>query len=278
MIPREDGDQRLLQNQLECEIGVRLATQEGDVDPSLLQVLGERDREAARHPDLDLGQFVAENAGRGREPGGLLSRQKADGENRLGGTRGAARGLGGRFGLRQRQAGVIQKGAAGGRQFDAAHAAGEKRSADFLLEVPHLAAEGGLRRMQAAFRCELHAAGLGDSDEITKMPQLHALVLYLLGIPVNLQSLFQRERRALFERRNANGANGMRMAVRANCVWVEPRSSLRAKRSNPGERRVPYGLLDRRVAALLAMTILSERTASPLLSGRDDVLPTTAAV
>jgi hypothetical protein len=30
---------------------------------------------------------------------------------------------------------------------------------------------------------------------------------------------------------------------------------LRAKRSNPGERQAPYGLLDRRVAPLLAMTI-----------------------
>ena len=122
-----------------------------------------------------LGNSVAKNPGRGREPGGFLSGEKADGENRLGGTRGAARCLGGRFSLRQRQARVIEKGAAGGRQFDAAHAAGEKRGADFLLEVPHLAAEGGLRRMQAAFRCELHAAGLGDCDEIAKMPELHAL-------------------------------------------------------------------------------------------------------
>ena len=175
MIPREDGDQRLPQNQLEREIRVRFVSQEGDVDPPLLQVLGERDRKTAGHPDLDLGQFVAENPGRGRKPGGFLSRQKADGENRLGGTRGAARCLGGRFSLRQRQARVIEKGAAGGRQFDAAHAAGEKRGADFLLEVPHLAAEGGLRRMQAAFRCELHAPRLGDCDEIAKMPELHAL-------------------------------------------------------------------------------------------------------
>jgi hypothetical protein len=68
-----------------------------------------------------------------------------------------------------------------------------------MLEIPHLAAERGLRRMQAAFRRELHAAGLGDGDEITKMPQLHALVLYLLGISVNLQSLFQRGHAALFK-------------------------------------------------------------------------------
>jgi hypothetical protein len=114
--------------------------------------------------------------------------------------------------LRQRQAGVIQKGAASRRQFDAAHTADEKRGADFMLEIPHLAAEGWLRRMQAAFRRELHAPRLGDGDEITKMPELHALVLYLLGISVNLQSLFQRGRPAVFKRQNGErrgcGADG----------------------------------------------------------------------
>ena len=174
MITREDGDQRLLQNQLEREIRVRFVTQEGNVDPALLEVLGEGDREPARHPDLDPGQFVAKDPGRGREPGSFLSGQKADGENRLGRPGGPARRLGGGFGLRQRQAGVIQKGAAGRRQFDAAHAADEKRSADFPLEVPHLAAERGLRRMQAAFRRELHASRLRDGDEIAKMSELHA--------------------------------------------------------------------------------------------------------
>src|SRR5580693_7312314 len=95
------------------------------------------------------------------------------------------------------------------RQFDAAHAAHEKRSADFLLEVPHLAAEGWLRRMQAAFRRELHAPSLSDGDEITKVPQLHASgALYLLGISVNLQSLFQRGHAPLFKRRTARMACG----------------------------------------------------------------------
>jgi hypothetical protein len=74
---------------------------------------------------------------------------------------------------------VIEKGAASRRQFDAAHAADERRGADFLLEVPHLAAEGGLRGVQAAFRRELHAPRLGDRDEIAKMPELH-ICLYTL--------------------------------------------------------------------------------------------------
>jgi hypothetical protein len=62
--------------------------------------------------------------------------------------------------------------------------------------------------MQAAFRRELHAPRLGDSDEIAKMPQLHALVLYLLGISVNLQSLFQRGRPALLKQQNEDDADG----------------------------------------------------------------------
>jgi hypothetical protein len=36
-----------------------------------------------------------------------------------------------------------------------------------------------LRRMQAAFRRELHTPRLCDGDEITKMPQLHPC-LYIL--------------------------------------------------------------------------------------------------
>ena len=88
-------------------------------------------------------------------------------------------------------ASVIEKGAASRRQFDAAHAADEKRGADFMLEVPHLTAEGGLRRMQAAFRRKLHTPRLRDGDEIAKVPQFHASALYLVGISVNLQSLFR---------------------------------------------------------------------------------------
>ena len=174
MIGGQDGDKRLLQNQFEYEVRVRFVTQEGDVDPSLLEVLGERDRETARDPDLDIGQFVAEDARGAREPCRLLSGQEADGENRLRGPRDASRRLRRGLDLHQRQAGVIQKGAASRRQFDAAHAADKKRNADFMLEVAHLPAEGWLRRMQAAFRRKLHASGLCDGDEIAKMPQLHA--------------------------------------------------------------------------------------------------------
>jgi hypothetical protein len=102
MIARQDGDERLLQHQLVREVRVRFVTQEGDVDPSLLEVLGERHRKSARHPDLDIGQFVAEDARSRREPGRFLSSQEAYGKNRLGGPRGAASRLRSGFGLRQR--------------------------------------------------------------------------------------------------------------------------------------------------------------------------------
>jgi hypothetical protein len=42
---------------------------------------------------------------------------------------------------------VIEEGAAGRRQFDAAHTAGKERDADLVLKVAHLAAEGWLRCM-----------------------------------------------------------------------------------------------------------------------------------
>ena len=174
MVSRQDGDERLLQNQLKRKVRVRFVTQEGNVDPPLLEVLGERYRKAARHSDLDIGQFVAEDARGGREPSRLLAGKEAYGENRLGGPGGAAGRLRGGFGLHQRQTGVIEEGAAGRRQSDATHAAGEERNADFILEVAHLAAERGLRRVQARFRRELHASRFRDGDEIAKVPQLHS--------------------------------------------------------------------------------------------------------
>ena len=101
MSARQDGDKRLLQNQLEREVGIRFVAQEGDIDPALFQVLRQRHRESARHPDLDIGQFVAEDACGAREPSRFLSGEKPDGETGLGGSRRTARSLEGSFGLRQ---------------------------------------------------------------------------------------------------------------------------------------------------------------------------------
>ena len=111
---------------------------------------------------------------------------------------------------------VIEKGAAGRRQFDAAHAAGEKRGADFLLEVPHLAAEGGLRRMQAAFRRELHAARLGDGDEIAKMPELHPPVY----IPWRHIRKLTKSFSARAARRYSTGRRSSRIDLGISRAWI----------------------------------------------------------
>jgi NAD(P)-dependent dehydrogenase (short-subunit alcohol dehydrogenase family) len=60
-------------------------------------------------------------------------------------------------------------------QRDATGAAGQQRDTDFLFQVPDLAAERGLRSVQAPLGCQGHAAFLGDRYQVAKMPQLHAL-------------------------------------------------------------------------------------------------------
>jgi hypothetical protein len=72
--------------------------------------------------------------------------------------------------------------------------------------------------------------------------------------PYRIVGSFPR-RRSKRSRSGAAAANS-----RPNCVRVEPRSSLRAKRSNPGVVG-RLTALDRRVASLLAMTIRFERSA-----------------
>ena len=144
-----------------------------------------------------LGSSSAQDAGRGREPGGFLSGQESDGENRLGAV--APRGAPPRIAASacaNDEPGVVEKGAAGFGQFDASDAADEKSDADFLLEVADLAAERGLRRVKLLLRGELHAPRLGDRDEIAKMPKLHQ-TLSLPGIAMNIQSLFHRGQGAL---------------------------------------------------------------------------------
>jgi hypothetical protein len=46
--------------------------------------------------------------------------------------------------------------------------------ADLIFEIPDLATEGRLRRVQAFLGRERQAALLGDRDEIAKVPQLHS--------------------------------------------------------------------------------------------------------
>lgn len=48
-----------------------------------------------------------------------------------------------------------------------------KGGADLVLQVAHLAAEGGLGGVQPCLGRNRQAAGLGDGDEIAKVAKLH---------------------------------------------------------------------------------------------------------
>src|SRR3954467_6590276 len=68
---------------------------------------------------------------------------------------------------------MVEKGAAGGGQFDAVHAAVQELNADLIFEITDLATERRLRRGQPFLRRERQAALLGDRDKIAKVPELH---------------------------------------------------------------------------------------------------------
>ena len=69
---------------------------------------------------------------------------------------------------------MVEKGATGGGQFDAVHAAAHQLNADLIFEISDLATEGRLRRVQPLLGGERQASLLCDRDEIAKVPQLHS--------------------------------------------------------------------------------------------------------
>src|ERR1700741_4010586 len=69
---------------------------------------------------------------------------------------------------------MVEKGAAGGGEFDAAHAAVQELNADLIFEIADLATEGRLRRVEPFLRRQRQAALLGDRDEIANVPYLHS--------------------------------------------------------------------------------------------------------
>jgi hypothetical protein len=172
MIARQDRDERFFRHQFVDQVGIRFPTKKSDIDLSAHQIVGKRGRKPARNPDFDIGQFVAQDARRARQPRHLLPGQEADGKDRLRRLRGAARGLRGRRRLRERQPRMLKERAASRCQFDPMHAAAHKRDADLALEVANLAAERRLRRVQPLLGGVLQASRLGDRDEIAKVPQL----------------------------------------------------------------------------------------------------------
>ena len=175
MIARHGDDERLLEDDPVIQLGhLRLGTHKGQVELPPHQTLRKLGGILAGDRDLDMGQFVPKDAHDRRKPIDLLSRQESEGKGRFGGVSGPPRRLDGRLDLQQRRPRMIEKGSAGGGQFDAARAAGKQLHADLMFEIPDLTAKRGLGRMQPPFGRHREAAFLGDRDEIAKMPQLHA--------------------------------------------------------------------------------------------------------
>src|SRR4029077_3198677 len=69
---------------------------------------------------------------------------------------------------------MVEKGATGGGQFDAVHAAAHQLNADLIFEISDLATRGRLRRRQPLLGGERQASLLCDRDEIAKVPLLHS--------------------------------------------------------------------------------------------------------
>src|ERR1700738_4291114 len=69
---------------------------------------------------------------------------------------------------------MVEKGATGGGQFDAVHAAAHQLDANLVFEIADLAAEGRLRRVQPFLGRKRYAALFGDRDEIAEVPWHHS--------------------------------------------------------------------------------------------------------
>src|SRR5712691_6267539 len=125
-----------------------------------------------------------------RQPIDFLPGLETHGESRFGRLRGSSRCLGGGLRLSERQPGMVEKGATGGGQFDAVHAAAHQLDANLVFEIADLAAEGRLRRVQPFFGRERQAALLGDRDEIAKVPKLHSALHISKACPPTYKVFF----------------------------------------------------------------------------------------
>src|SRR5258705_11319446 len=108
-----------------------------------------------------------------------MAREEADRERRLPRLRCTARGFACGFALKQRQPGMIEKGAAGRGELDATRTALQQLDADLQLQITDLPAQRWLGRVQPPLGGVGEAAFLGHRNEIAQMPELHALDPYL---------------------------------------------------------------------------------------------------
>jgi hypothetical protein len=70
---------------------------------------------------------------------------------------------------------MIEKGPPGGGQFDAVHATAHQLNTNLIFEIADLTTEGRLRRVQLFLGRDRQASGLGNRNEIAKVPQLYRL-------------------------------------------------------------------------------------------------------
>jgi hypothetical protein len=61
-----------------------------------------------------------------------------------------------------------------------------------IFEIADLTTEGRLRRVQLFLGRDRQASGLGNRDEVAKVPELHRCLPYLQSMAPSLQSLFLR--------------------------------------------------------------------------------------
>jgi hypothetical protein len=109
-----------------------------------------------------------------RQPGHLVTGLEADGERLSCRLCGPARRFHSGIDLRQRQAGMVEKGLACGGQLDAVHAARQKLGPDLVLQITYLPAQRGLGGAEPALGGGREAAFLDRGHEITQVPQLHS--------------------------------------------------------------------------------------------------------
>src|ERR1700686_4574395 len=110
-----------------------------------------------------------------RQPVHLVTGLEADRESLSCRLCGPARRVHRGIELRQRQAGMAEKGLACGGQLDAMHAARQEFCPDLVLQITNRPAQRGLGGMQPSLGSLRQAARLSDGYEIPKMSQLHGV-------------------------------------------------------------------------------------------------------
>ena len=98
-----------------------------------------------------------------------MTGQKAEDERRLGGHRRAPRRLDRGLDLKEHDARLVEKHAAGSGQFNALGAANHQRATKLGFEVAHLAAEGRLRGVQPLLCGDGQAAFFSDGNEVAEV-------------------------------------------------------------------------------------------------------------